>query len=85
MILVYTLTHTPTGSKPSGPGNYCSHSSSLFYILPVLLWEKEMPGRKKTGKNAPVFSHEFIITNHGDIVSCVCMVFMVGLMFQVGI
>ncbi|KXJ16752.1 translocating chain-associated membrane protein 1 [Exaiptasia diaphana] len=42
-----------------------------------------MPGRRKSGKNAPIFSHEFIITNHGDIVSCVCMVFMIGLMFQV--
>ncbi|XP_031555240.1 translocating chain-associated membrane protein 1-like [Actinia tenebrosa] len=42
-----------------------------------------MPGRRKSGKNAPIFSHEFIITNHGDIVSCICMVFMIGLMFQV--
>ncbi|XP_001632163.2 translocating chain-associated membrane protein 1 [Nematostella vectensis] len=42
-----------------------------------------MPGRRNKNKNAPVFSHEFIITNHGDIVSCVCMVFMIGLMFQV--
>ena len=43
-----------------------------------------MPVRKK-GKNPPILSHEFIITNHGDIVSCICMVFMVGLMFQVGV
>ncbi|KAK3699550.1 hypothetical protein QZH41_003927 [Actinostola sp. cb2023] len=42
-----------------------------------------MPGRRKSAKNAPIFSHEFIITNHGDIVSCICMVFMIGLMFQV--
>ncbi|XP_067046193.1 translocating chain-associated membrane protein 1-like [Acropora muricata] len=41
-----------------------------------------MPTRRKSGKNAPIFSHEFIITNHGDIVSCVCMLFMIGLMFQ---
>ncbi|CAH3171150.1 unnamed protein product [Porites lobata] len=41
-----------------------------------------MPGRRKTGKNAPILSHEFVITNHGDIVSCICMVFMMGLMFQ---
>ena len=44
-----------------------------------------MPSRRKTGKNAPILSHEFMITNHGDIVSCVCMIFMVGLMFQVKI
>ena len=38
---------------------------------------------KKSGKNPPVFSHEFIIQNHADIVSCVAMVFVLGLMFQV--
>ncbi|KAK6060427.1 hypothetical protein COOONC_01913 [Cooperia oncophora] len=29
----------------------------------------------------PIFSHEFVIQNHGDIMSCVLMVFIVGLMF----
>jgi len=38
---------------------------------------------KKTGKNPPIFSHEFVIQNHADIVSCVAMVFVLGLMFQV--
>jgi len=38
---------------------------------------------KKSGKNPPVFSHEFVILNHADIVSCVAMVFVLGLMFQV--
>jgi len=38
---------------------------------------------KKSGKNPPVLSHEFIIQNHADIVSCVAMVFVLGLMFQV--
>lgn len=33
-------------------------------------------------KNPPVLSHEFIIQNHGDIVSCVAMVIVMGLMFQ---
>lgn len=37
---------------------------------------------KKT-KNPPVLSHEFIIQNHADIVACVAMVFVVGLMFQI--
>ncbi|KAG1666743.1 Translocating chain-associated membrane protein 1-like 1 [Nymphon striatum] len=39
--------------------------------------------RRSTTKNPPIFSHEFIIQNHADIVSCVAMVFVVGLMFQV--
>merc|ERR1719505_104675 len=33
-------------------------------------------------KSPPFLSQEFIIQNHGDIVSCLCMVVMVGLMFQ---
>jgi translocating chain-associated membrane protein 1 len=40
--------------------------------------------RKRPGnKVVPYFSHEFVIQNHGDIVTCMCMVFIVGLMFQV--
>uniref|UniRef100_A0A5F8GF20 Uncharacterized protein n=1 Tax=Monodelphis domestica TaxID=13616 RepID=A0A5F8GF20_MONDO len=38
--------------------------------------------RKKSTKNPPVLSHEFILQNHADIVSCVAMVFLVGLMFE---
>jgi len=37
-------------------------------------------GRK--GKSPPFLSQDFIIQNHGDIVSCMCMVVMVGLMFK---
>merc|ERR1719150_976785 len=40
-------------------------------------------GRKSNSKNPPIFSHEFVIQNHPDIVACVAMVFVVGLMFQV--
>uniref|UniRef100_A0A0B6Z4Y4 TLC domain-containing protein n=1 Tax=Arion vulgaris TaxID=1028688 RepID=A0A0B6Z4Y4_9EUPU len=40
------------------------------------------PRRPKSSKNPPIFSSEFIIQNHADIVSCVAMVFVVGLMFQ---
>lgn len=39
-------------------------------------------GRKPSNKNPPLLSHEFIIQNHADIVSCVAMVFVVGLMVQ---
>jgi len=35
---------------------------------------------RKTSKNPPILSHEFIIQNHADIISCVAMVFVVGLM-----
>ena len=38
---------------------------------------------KKSGKTPPILSHEFVIQNHADIVSCVAMVFVLGLMFQV--
>jgi len=40
------------------------------------------PGRKTSTKNPPILSHEFVIQNHADIVSCVAMVFVVGLMVQ---
>lgn len=39
-------------------------------------------GGKKDKKNPPILSHEFVIQNHADIVSCVAMVFVVGLMMQ---
>lgn len=39
--------------------------------------------RKKSTKSPPVLSHEFILQNHADIVSCVAMVFLLGLMFEV--
>lgn len=39
-------------------------------------------GRKTSTKNPPFLSHEFVIQNHADIVSCVAMVFVVGLMLQ---
>lgn len=41
------------------------------------------PIRKNSNKNPPILSHEFIIQNHADIVSCVAMVFVIGLMVQV--
>ncbi|XP_043197025.1 translocating chain-associated membrane protein 1-like isoform X2 [Amphibalanus amphitrite] len=41
------------------------------------------PKGRKSAKSPPIFSHEFIIQNHEDIVSCIAMVFIVGLMFQV--
>ncbi|KAK6167765.1 hypothetical protein SNE40_021720 [Patella caerulea] len=42
-----------------------------------------MAPRRNKSKNPPIFSHEFVIQNHADIVSCVAMVFVIGLMFQV--
>ncbi|KAL7063821.1 hypothetical protein AAHC03_04601 [Spirometra sp. Aus1] len=39
------------------------------------------PLRKKS-KNSSYFSHDFIIENHGDIVSVVAMVFIVGMLFK---
>jgi len=40
------------------------------------------PRRTKSSKNPPILSQEFLIQNHADIVSCVAIVFIVGLMFQ---
>lgn len=37
-------------------------------------------GRKSSSKNPPILSHEFVIQNHADIISCVAMVFVVALM-----
>lgn len=39
-------------------------------------------GSKKDKKNPSILSHEFVIQNHADIVSCVAMIFVVGLMMQ---
>lgn len=39
--------------------------------------------RKKSNKNPPVLSHEFVLQNHADIVSCLAMLFLLGLMFEV--
>ena len=39
---------------------------------------------KKSNKSPPIFSHEFVIQNHGDIVSCLTMVAIAGLFFEVG-
>jgi translocating chain-associated membrane protein 1 len=39
--------------------------------------------RRANSKNPPILSHEFIIQNHADIVACIAMVFVIGLIFQV--
>ncbi|XP_045110550.1 translocating chain-associated membrane protein 1-like isoform X2 [Portunus trituberculatus] len=41
-----------------------------------------LKGVRRANKNPPILSHEFVIQNHADIVSCVAMVFVLGLMFQ---
>ncbi|XP_002717148.1 translocating chain-associated membrane protein 1-like 1 isoform X1 [Oryctolagus cuniculus] len=38
--------------------------------------------RKKSSKNPPMLSQEFILQNHADIASCVGMFFLLGLMFE---
>jgi len=39
--------------------------------------------RRSGNKNPPILSHEFVIQNHADIVACVAMVFVIGLIFQI--
>lgn len=58
----------------------------VFNILLLIVNQLKMvaiKGRKSSNKNPPILSHEFIIQNHADIVSCVAMVFVIGLMIQV--
>ena len=60
----------------------------LLLVTParrVLKAKMAVPRRGKSNKNPPIFSHEFIIQNHADIVSCVAMVLVIGLMFQVSV
>ncbi|CAL8250684.1 unnamed protein product [Boreogadus saida] len=40
-------------------------------------------GFRKKNKSPPVLSHEFVIQNHADMVSCLAMVILLGLMFEV--
>ncbi|CAB1336216.1 unnamed protein product [Coregonus sp. 'balchen'] len=39
-------------------------------------------GFRKKNKSPPVLSHEFVIQNHADMVSCVAMIILLGLMFE---
>merc|ERR1712012_310823 len=55
-------------------------SGSLIALRICLI---KMAVKRRSTKNPPIFSHEFVIQNHADIVACVAMVFVVGLMFQV--
>eukprot|EP00731_Ephydatia_muelleri_P010307 Em0005g893a len=43
---------------------------------------QRLRGRNTKGDGPPVFSHEFIIQNHADIISCICMVIFLGLIPQ---
>lgn len=40
-------------------------------------------GFRKKNKSPPVLSHEFVIQNHADVVSCLAMIILLGLMFEV--
>ena len=38
---------------------------------------------RKKPKNPPVMSHEFVIQNHADILACVAIVIVLGLVSEV--
>lgn len=40
-------------------------------------------GSRGKKSSPPVFSHDFVIQNHGDIMSCIVMFIVMGLFFQV--
>ena len=75
-------------------GELCGHCGAQKTPNPSTLSRSSVPPggkssgkmgiKKKTTKNPPVLSHEFVVQNHADIVSCVAMVFLLGLMFEVG-
>ena len=44
-----------------------------------------MPVPRKKNKNPPVMSHEFVIQNHADILACIAIVVVMGLMSQVNL
>jgi hypothetical protein len=54
--------------------------TSVAIQAPFAMGIKRRAGAQK---NPPILSHEFIIQNHADIISCIAMVFVVGLLFQV--
>ena len=39
--------------------------------------------RRHSNKNPAILSHEFFIQNHAEIVSCIAMIFSLGLMFEI--
>lgn len=52
-------------------------------IRSVYSCDRRAMGFRKKNKSPPVLSHEFVIQNHADMVSCVAMVVLLGLMFEV--
>ncbi|KAM9678883.1 LOW QUALITY PROTEIN: translocating chain-associated membrane protein 1-like 1 [Trichechus inunguis] len=65
-----------------GGGNVRSIPGRQLPLLGEYLGSATMAIRKKSTKSPPVLSHEFILQNHADIVSCVGMFFVLGLMFE---
>lgn len=51
-----------------------------FHFYPII--EMGLKRRIGSNKSPPIFSHEFVIANHADIVSCIAMVFVLALLFQ---
>lgn len=51
-------------------------------LLRMVDLRRSVGGRGKKS-SPPIFSHEFVIQNHGDIMSCVVMLIVMGLFFQV--
>lgn len=55
---------------------------ATYACLVMVELRRSMGGRGKKA-SPPFLSHEFIIQNHGDIMSCLLMIVVVGLLFQV--
>ncbi len=61
----------------------CFSWASLSWSGAFVPRERRAMGFRKKNKSPPVLSHEFVIQNHADMVSCVAMVVLLGLMFEV--
>ncbi|KRX65810.1 Translocating chain-associated membrane protein 1-like 1, partial [Trichinella sp. T9] len=54
----------------------------LSFFLSLLPRMSRFAVGRKPNKNASVFSQEFIIQNHADIVSCIVMLFVIAMTFK---
>ncbi|KRX85126.1 Translocating chain-associated membrane protein 1-like 1, partial [Trichinella sp. T6] len=54
----------------------------LSFFPSLLLRMSRFAVGRKPNKNASVFSQEFIIQNHADIVSCIVMLFVIAMTFK---
>ncbi|GAA52512.1 translocating chain-associated membrane protein 1 [Clonorchis sinensis] len=58
------------------------HKEQCYTLFSLVPFSMTLRTARKKSKNPPYFSHEFVITNHGDIVSFVAMIIVIGLLYK---